>query len=303
MEIRVLRYFQTVAREGSITRAARVLHVTQPTLSRQLKDLEDELGKKLFHRSNHSIRLTSEGVLLKKRAEEILLMIQKTEDEFLAMGDILSGDIYIGCGETHAMRFVIEVLNDLKTDYPNLHFHIYSGNSEDVVERLDKGLLDFGILIEPVDISKYDYLELPDKDIWGVIMRKDSALASLGAIHKENLLGVPLICSRQAILKRAESNAFLDWFGDLFSQMDVSVTYNLIFNAALMVEQRMGYAIGLDQLIDVYSNSNLCFRPLEPRLESRINLVWKKGGVLSTASQYFLERIEDEVAERIKQNI
>ena len=171
MEIRVLKYFLAVAREGSITGAADFLHLTQPTLSRQLKDLEKELGQKLFIRGSHNITLTPEGMLLRKRASEIIEMVEKTESEFNSISEIIGGDIHIGCGETDAMKDVVEVMNDLTHDYPDIKFHIYSGNAEDVTEKLDKGLLDFGVLIQPIDLSKYDHIALPHKDVWGVIMR------------------------------------------------------------------------------------------------------------------------------------
>ena len=199
MEIRVLRYFLAVAREGNITGAANSLHLSQPTLSRQIKDLEEELGKPLLVRKSHRVALTPEGVLFRKRAEEIISMVDKTEAEFSAMQNTISGDIYIGGGETQAIRQIAAILRNLRESYPEIHYHLYSGNAEDVTERLDKGLLDFGILIQPADLTKYDSLNLPAKDIWGVVMRKDSPLAEKEFIEKEDLLHVPLICSRQAL--------------------------------------------------------------------------------------------------------
>ena len=188
MEIRVLRYFLTIAREGSITNAANFLHVTQPTLSRQIKELEDELGQKLFIRGSHNMTLTTEGMILRKRAEEIISMVDKTEAEFNSMETIIGGDIYIGGGETDAIKLVAEVAKELRNDYPNIHYHLYSGNAADVTERLDKGLLDFGVLIQPADIFRYDYLNLPARDVWGVVMRKDSPLAEKEVIQKKDLL-------------------------------------------------------------------------------------------------------------------
>lgn len=297
MDIRVLRYFLAVAREGSVTRAAHSMHVTQPTLSRQLIDLEEELGQKLFIRSNHSISLTTAGVLLRKRAEEIMEMMHKTESEFYAMGENICGDIYIGGGETEAMRQVAIVANDLQSDYSGVHYHIFSGNAEDVIERLDKGMLDFGVLIQPVDISKYDYITLSAVDTWGLVMKKDSQLAQKTTITRSDLLGKPLICSRQATQKITEKNEYAQWFGDSWKELNIVATYNLIFNAALLVEEGMGYLITLDKLLNLTGSGNLCFRPFEPRLESKLNLVWKKGQIFSTAAQFFLERIRDEFAE------
>ncbi|MFP3846863.1 LysR family transcriptional regulator [Priestia filamentosa] len=292
MEFRVLRYFLTVAREGSITGAANFLHVTQPTLSRQLKDLEQELGKKLFIRSNHRIILTDEGMLLRKRAEEIVDMIDKLEGEFSSMEETISGDVYIGGGETEVMKQIAQIVRDLQLHYPNIRYHLYSGNEDDVTERLDKGLLDFGILIQPADLSKYNYLNIPAKDVWGVVMRKDSPLALKDAIQAVDLLNVPLICSRQAMKQTFSKNEFADWFGENFDKLNVVTTFNLAYNAAIMVEEGVGYAITLDKIVNTSSDSNLCFRPLEPRLESGLNIVWKKHQVFSTAANKFLKAIQ-----------
>ena len=292
MEFRVLRYFLTVAREGSITGAANFLNVTQPTLSRQLKDLEEELGKKLFTRSSHSIILTDEGMLLRKRAEEIVDMVDKVAEEFGSMEETLKGDIYIGGGETDAMKQIARVVRDLQIRYPNIRYHLYSGNEDDVAERLDKGLLDFGILIQPADLSKYNYLNMPAKDVWGVVMRKDSPLASKDNIQAADLLDVPLICSRQALKQTFSKNEFADWFGEDFDKLNIITTYNLAFNAAIMVEEGIGYAVTIDKIVNTSNDSNLCFRPLNPRLESGLNIVWKKHQVLSAAANMFLKEFQ-----------
>lgn len=293
MELRVLKYFLTVSREGSITRAANFLHVTQPTISRQLKELEEELGKKLFIRSNHNVTLTNEGMLLRKRAEEIIEMVEKTESEFNSMEETICGDVYIGSGETDAMKYIADIVKNLQEDYPSIHYHLYSGNSEDVTERLDKGLLDFGILIQPADISKYDYINMPVKDIWGVIMQKNSPLATKETISRKDLLDVPLICSRQAILQTISKNEFAEWFGRDFDKLNIVATFNLVYNAAIMVEKGVGYAITIDKLVNTTENSNLCFRPLEPNLESGLNIVWKKYQVFSPAAEIFLKKMQE----------
>ncbi|MFJ7309535.1 LysR family transcriptional regulator [Peribacillus frigoritolerans] len=292
MEFRVLRYFLTVAREGSITAAADFLHVTQPTLSRQLKDLEQELGKKLFTRSSHSIILTDEGMLLRKRAEEIVDLVNKLEAEFSSMEETISGDVYIGSGETEAMKQIARVAKDLQLNFPNIRYHLYSGNEDDVTERLDKGLLDFCILIEPADLSKYNYIHIPAKDVWGVVMRKDSPLASKDTIKAVDLLNVPLIFSRQAMQQKLSKNEFVDWFGEDYDKLNVVTTYNLLYNAAIMVEEGIGYAVTIDKLVNTSSDSNLCFRPLEPRLEAGLNIVWKKHQVFSAAANMFLKEIQ-----------
>lgn len=290
MEIRVLRYFLTIAREGSITNAANFLHVTQPTLSRQIKDLEDELGQKLFIRGSHSMTLTAEGMILRKRAEEILSMVDKTEAEFNSMENVVGGDIYIGGGETDAIKLVAQVAMELRKSYPDIHYHLYSGNAEDVTERLDKGLLDFGVLIQPADITKYDYLNLPARDIWGVVMRKDSPLAQKESVRKEDLLNLPLICSRQAMSQHS-NNEFAEWFGEDFDKLDVVTTFNLVYNAAIMVDAGIGYAITIDKITNTAEDSNLCFKPLEPRVDSGLNIIWKKYQVFSSAAELFLERL------------
>lgn len=299
MEIRVLRYFLMVAREGNITKAADVLHVTQPTLSRQLKDLEQELGKKLFIRSSHSIILTDEGMLLRNRAEEIVNMVDKLEAEFSSMEETIGGDVYIGGGETEAMKHIARVAKDVQLRYPNIRYHLYSGNEEDITERLDKGLLDFGILIQPADISKYNYLNMPAKDVWGVVMRKDSPLALKESIQAADLLNVPLICSRQAMKQTFSKNEFADWFGEDFHKLNIVTTYNLAYNAAIMVEEGVGYAITLDKIVNTSTNSNLCFRALQPRLESGLNIVWKKHHVLSAAADAFLKELQGEFSKTL----
>lgn len=293
MELRVLRYFLAVAREGNITGAANFLHLTQPTLSRQIKDLEEELGCQLLVRKSHRVVLTPEGMRLRKRAEEIISMVDKTEAEFLARENAVSGDIYIGGGETQAIRQIAEIIRELQEEYPDIHYHLYSGNAEDVTERLDKGLLDFGILIQPADISKYDYINLPSKDRWGVIMRKDSPMADKESIRKEDLLDVPLICSRQVMTQRRTENEFADWFGDDFDRLHVVTTFNLVYNAAIMVEAGVGYAVTLDKLAHTSEDSLLCFRPLMPPLESGMNIIWKKYQVFSPAAELFLERMNE----------
>lgn len=293
MELRVLRYFLTIAREGSITNAANVLHVTQPTLSRQIHDLEEELGQRLFVRGSRNMSLTAEGMILRKRAEEIISMVDKTEAEFHSMSNVVSGDIYIGGGETEAVKLIAQIVCELRSAYPEIHHHLYSGNAEDVTERLDKGLLDFGLLIQPADISKYDYLNIPAKDTWGVIMRKDSSLAEKETIRKEDLLNVPLICSRQVISKERHRNEFAEWFGEDFDKLDIVTTFNLVYNAAIMVEAGVGYAITIDKIANTTESSSLCFRPLRPQLDSGLNVIWKKNQVFSAAAELFLEKLRE----------
>ena len=287
MEIRVLKYFLAVAREGSITKAANSLHLTQPTLTRQLQDLEKELGQKLLVRGT----LTPEGIIFKKRAEEIVEMVEKTENEFRSLSDTISGDIYRGGGETDSMKYIAKIMKEIQDEYPQVKFHIYSGNAEDVTEKLDKGLLDFGVLIQPIDLSKYDYITLPEKDVWGVISRKDSPLAEKEVITLEDLIDIPLLASRQMSPKYSRDSGFLDWFGEKFDNLNIVATYNLVYNAAIMVKAGVGAAVTLDKLVNTSADSELCFRPLSPKLESGLDIVWKKNQVFSPAAKLFLDKL------------
>lgn len=293
MEIRVLKYFLAVAREGSITGAANSLHLTQPTLSRQLQELEKELKQKLLIRGKYKVTLTPEGMILRKRAEEIIDMVEKTEAEFSSISDTISGDIYIEGGESDSMKYIAEIIREIQSEFFGIKFHIYSGNAEDVTEKLDKGLLDFGILIQPVDVSKYDHITLPEKDVWGVIMRKDNPLSQKKNIKLEDLLKVPLLASRQMSPKYSKDSGFLDWFGDKYEELNITATYNLVYNAAVMVKAGVGNAISLDKLADTSKESELCFRPLCPKLESGLDIVWKKYQVFSPAAKLFLEKLHE----------
>lgn len=236
------------------------------------------------------MELTSEGFLLRKRAEEIMDMIDKTRAEFKSNEKIVAGDIYIGGGETYAIELIAKIMKDIRKDYPNIAYHIQSGNSEDITEKLDKGLLDFGILTEPSDLSKYDYLKMPAKDIWGILMRKDSKLSNKKFITRKDLINLPLICSKQIILSRFSSDKFLEWFKNDFDKLNIVATYNLIYNASVMVKEGVGYVIGFDKLINT-SNSSLCFIPLKPKLESGLNIVWKKEQIFSPAGKIFLDKL------------
>ncbi|OUO40759.1 LysR family transcriptional regulator [Megamonas hypermegale] len=293
MEIRVLRYFLAITREESITGAANSLHITQPTLSRQIKDLEEELGQKLFVRGSHRITLTAEGMLLRKRAEEIIAMVDKTQQEFYSMKGNLSGDIYIGGGETEAMNYIASVCHEIQIDYPDIRYHLYSGNAEDVTERLDKGLLDFGLLIQPTDITKYNYLNIPAKDRWGVLMLKTCPLAKKEEIKVTDLVDLPLIFSRQVLQNRMETNNLAKWFGKDWKDLNIVTTFNLVYNATIMAKQGIGYVITLDNLADTSDDSPLCFRPLSPKIESGLDIVWKKYQVFSPAAKLFLNKLKE----------
>ena len=254
---------------------------------------EKELKQKLLIRGKYKVTLTPEGMILRKRAEEIIDMVEKTEAEFSSISDTISGDIYIGGGESDSMKYIAEIIREIQSEFFGIKFHIYSGNAEDVTEKLDKGLLDFGILIQPVDVSKYDHITLPEKDVWGVIMRKDNPLSQKKNIKLEDLLKVPLLASRQMSPKYSKDSGFLDWFGDKYEELNITATYNLVYNAAVMVKAGVGNAISLDKLADTSKESELCFRPLCPKLESGLDIVWKKYQVFSPAAKLFLEKLHE----------
>lgn len=294
MDIRVLRYFLTVAREETISNAAKTLHVTQPTLSRQLMELEANLGVRLFLRSsgNRAITLTEEGMLLRKRAEEILDLVQKTESELAAPRERIGGNIHIGSGETPVISLLSKEIKGIREEYPDIHFHFFSGNADNVTERLDNGLIDFGVLAEPSNISKYDSLPLPAADTWGLLMRKDHPLAEKASIKASDLWGIPLISSSQ----RLTSHTFSKWLKDDYEKLNLVSTYTLLYNASLLVKDNIGCALCLDRIISTTEDSELCFRPLEPKLEARWHIVWKKYQVFSKAAELFLKRLQEEFA-------
>lgn len=287
MEFRVLQYFLAIAREESISGAAEYLHISQPTLSRQIKDLEDELGTILFERGSRRITLTEDGILLRKRAEEIIGLVNKTESDIISGKTSLNGDVYIGCGETEGMSIIAKAIKKVQDIHPDIKFHLHSGNGEDIIERLEKGLIDFGVLIGMHNISQYEYLKFPVKDISGVLMRKDSPLAKLDKITAKDLIDQPLIVSAQELKK--------DFIPDYLIKGEnyhIVATYNLIYNASLMVREGVGYALCLDKLINTDCTSDLCFRPLEPISDAEILFVWKKYQQFSKSTQYFLNTIK-----------
>lgn len=264
--------------------------MTQPPLSRQLKDLEDELEKKLLIRGSKKVTLTEDGMLLRKRAEEMIDLMEKTKAELTGSDENINGDIYIGGGETDAVSLFAQTARKLQEKYPLIHYHIYSGDAEIVTEKLDKGLIDFGLLVGPVDVSRYDYMRLPISDIWGGLMRKDSPLAEKETICAEDLWDKPLIVSHQAYSGRDISA----WLGRDVHKLNVVMTYNLIYNAAHFVKIGVGYGITLDKLINTTGNSELRFRPLYPTLEAGLCIVWKKYQVFSRASKQFLNQLRAE---------
>ncbi len=287
MELRVLRYFLTVAHTGNITRAADLLHITQPTLSRQIRSLEDELGQRLLIRNSHSVSLTTEGILLCKRAEEIFDLVETTEKEVSQAQHIPAGDVYIGAGETVGVRLLLQAAHCLQNQSPHIHFHILSGDGDDVCQRLDQGLIDFGLVFDPIDTTKYNAVPLRHQDIWGVLMPRNSPLATKQRITREDLIDKPLILSRRT----TETSPLGQWLAMPFSQLAIAATYNLAFNGSLMVESGMGYCLCLDHIINVSGSSHLDFRQLEPALAARTHIIWKKYHAFSAAAAAYLEKL------------
>ena len=292
MELRVLQYFLAVAREQNISSAAESLHLSQPTLSTQLKALEQELGKQLLIRKTKGSRkvlLTEEGMLLRKRAEEILELVRMTESEISLSNEVVAGDVYIGTGESDMIRIFAKAAKNIQKKHPDIHYHILSGNAAFVQNYLDRGLIDFGVVYSPVDPNEYSCVKVPVRDTWGVLMRKDSPLAEKDSIQPQDLQNEPLIISAQ----KTDAWPMSDWFGQDMSRLNVVATYNLVFNASLLVEEGLGYAVCFDKLINVSGNSSLCFRPLSPKMEAQASIIWKRYQVFSKAADCFLRELED----------
>ena len=286
MEIRVLRYFLMTAREENITRAAELLHITQPTLSRQLMQLEEELGTKLFERSSHSIRLTEDGMLLRRRAHELVQLADSVEKEFRHSKEEMSGTISIGSGETGSMQELAEIIRDFQEKYPLVQYDLYTATADEIKERLDKGLLDIGLLTEPVDIMKYSFIRMKRKEKWGILVRRDSKLAEKMSIGPSDLLDVPVFLAHRALVK----NEIEGWFGDYYDQVQIAGTYNLINNAAVMVRNHIGVAFCF-QLQSQFDD--LTYIPIEPQIETGAVIVWKKAQIVSRTTHQFISFLKE----------
>ena len=294
MELRVLEYFLAIAKEQSIIKAAHSLHLSQPTLSIQIKKLEEELGKPLLIRGSKGTRkvtLTEEGMILKKRAEEILSLVNKAEKEIMLSDSIIIGDIDIATGESEGVRTIAKCASMLCSTNPGIHYHLYSGNSDFVLDKLDNGLVDFGIVFDQVDLKVYNSVLLPPIDTWGVLMRSDSPLASREYITPEDLWDKPLIVSQ------AESSGgeVIQWLGKDVEELNIIATYNLLFNTTFLVEEGLGYAICFNNIICTCEDGDLVFRPLEPTLTAHMYLVYKKSKSLSKPAEKFLEILKEEI--------
>ncbi len=289
MELRVLKYFLEAARLGNISKAAENLNVTQPTMSRQIKDLEWELGEKLFQRTNYAIKLTPAGELLRERAEDIISMAEKTAQEFKAMKeDELTGDIAIACAESKNISFLAKCINQLKKSYPKICYHLYSGDSERILEKLDKGLFDFAVIVENVDLEKYNCLTVHAVDRWGVVMRRDAELAEKDYITPEDLIDKPVMVSRQALEADLPK-----WFGDSIEKLNVVTTLDLTYNGSVLAKEGCGYLLTFDSLVDTSRTSPLCFKPLMPELTTSMYVIWRKHQQFTRASAMFLEMMKN----------
>ena len=293
MEVRVLKYFLTAAREENITRASEILHISQPALSRQLMQLEEELGVQLFVRGRHSSILTEAGMLLRRRAQEIVDLTEKTEKEFQNKGEALGGTITIGSGEAYTMRYLAEVMRDFSDLYPEVKFDIYSNDADRVKERLERGSVDIGVLLGRTDISKYESLMLPVKERWGVMVPKKCPLFEKEYVTREDLVG-----RRVFIAKRGVEQGVADWFGEYYDKMNMYATYNLLYNAAMLVDCGIGAAITIEGAATLYKNPNMSFKPFMPELTVSSVMVWKKHLPQTTAVAKFIEFIEERLNEQ-----
>ncbi len=287
MDLRVLRYYLAICREGNMSRAAEALHVTQPTLSRQIADLERELGCELLVRGNRSVTPTERGMYLRRRAEEIVSLADQTEDELSRKENVVEGDVSIGAGESEGMRIIASKIGSFRERHPHVRFHLRSGNSIDVLDWLEHGLVDFAVLMSYPDINRFDHLRLAPTDAWGVLMPHGDPLAQNATVGPDDLVGKPLVLSEQAL----DTGELSQWFGDRKDRLDVAGTYNLVFNAAQLVRAHVGYALVLDHLVSTGADAGLEFRLLYPPVVSVIDFAWKNGHALSTAAAAFLEHM------------
>lgn len=288
MEIRTLRYFLAVAREENMSRAAETLHVTQPTLSKQLKSLENELGKKLFTRHAFSIKLTDEGVLLRNRAEDLVAMADKIEKEFVSLDDITGGELYLGLAESCQIKYLARAIKDFKIKYPNLRYHITSGDTEQIADKLDKGILDFLVLAEDPDPRKYDYIEFPESDVWGLVIPEGDRLTKKESIRISDLIELPLFCSEQAWM-----DVIKKWAGKQYADLLLEGSFRLSYNGSVFAREGLGYLLTFDHLIDTSEGSGLTFRPLSPRLETSIYLVWNRNQTFTPIAERFLKQVKE----------
>ena len=286
MEIKNLRYFLAVAREENMSKAAEQLHVSQPTLSKTLKSLEEELGKKLFVRHSFSISLTDEGMLLRDRAQDLVAMSDKIEQEFSSLDDITGGDIYFGLAESYQIRYLAREIYKLKEKYPNFTYHITSGDTEQVTEKLDKGILDFAVLCETPDSNKYEYVKFPEADVWGAIISSSHPLAKKKSIHVSDLIGQPLFVSEQSW-----NNEIKRWAKERFPKLKLEGSFRLSYNGSVFARENLGILLAFKDLINT-EGTDMVFRPLSPELKSELYLIWNKYQAFTPIAEKFLEQIK-----------
>ena len=289
MELRVLKYFLTVADEGNITRAADILHVTQPTLSRQLIELEDELGTALLIRGKRSVTLTDEGFLFKQQAEMIVELSDKQEHPFKDKKDVVCGTIRIGASEAVGCRALALYMKEFREKYPDVQFDLYNGMADNIKEMLERGLLDLGLVLEPVDTAKFEHVRLPQKETWGLLLRKDHKLAEKETLTVEEIRQYPLIMPGRENAK----NEVLHWLQCEERHLNIPAFYNLLSNAALLVEAGMGCAVCLDGALSIHADPDLCFRQILPEHTTRSVILWKKNHLFSQAASLFVQTIQE----------
>lgn len=290
MELRVLRYFLVTVQEGSITGAANALHLSQPTLSKQLRELEEEFGKQLLIRGSRKVSMTEEGMLLWRRAEEIFKLVDRTKMEIQSIDEATPlGDVVIGSGESQAIHLLTTAMRQTQMHYPGIHFQLITGDTKDVLAGIEDSTMDFGIIFESPDRSRYECVELPLKDRWGILMRKDDKLADRESINLQEIVSEPLIMSRQFI----QSGQAAEWFGNEWNKLRIVGNCSLIFNASLMVEDNLGYCIALDGILNLTGDSHLCFKPLYPLREVKLNLIWKKYTDMSRQARLYMRELKD----------
>lgn len=288
MELKELRWFLALAEEGNMTRAAEQLHVTQPTLSKQMKALEAELHQKLFVRQSAGVRLTEAGRLLREEASDVVALADRMEGRFVSLGSLAGGKLYFGLAESCQIRHLAAEVKRLKEKCPGLEYHVISGVSMQVTDKLDKGILDFAVLAERPDGAKYEWLPFPEKDRWGLVMPADCALAEKDAVAFDDLVGLPLLCSAQAWKRDIPR-----WCGRRFKQLRLEGSFGLAYNGAVFAREGLGYLLALDKIVDTSEGSGLAFKPLTPALETELYLVWRKNASLTPIARRFLTQVRD----------
>jgi DNA-binding transcriptional LysR family regulator len=288
MDIRVLKYFLAVAREGNITKAADTVHVTQPTLSRQLMELEDELGTELLLRGKRQVTLTSSGILFQQRAQEIVALFEKTARDIAENNNVVEGVVSIGCVETAASLLLPDALETFISLYPKVQYQIYTGDGDYIREKIDGGFVDVGILVEPVEIAKYEFISLPFKDTWGVLMRKEDPLSKKDSLRISDIIGLPFFLSHRRIV----TDEIEGWFGKMANKLNILGYHNLLTNTTLLIERGLCYSITVQGAYSIRPNVNLRFVPLSPEHKAGHVMAWKKNRIFGQATSLFLEYVK-----------